>query len=438
MGSSLLSALRSATPVTDSAFWATLYSLGAITAVLYYALIIRDNHRTKSCNMPLVGICAIEIQCLIAGTFGPWWRPDLFPHNPYVDSAYQVVWVWRIWLTLQSVILYQFFKYHDSTTSLWERVLPGVSARWMAVLLLIANLVGQWSFIVHFHDFNVNESDPVAYLFLAVGFVVLALNRPGHEGLSFPVAWMKLLSTTIIYITPFVHPLNSSFATLLAQPDFKAQMGFLETCKSRDARGTPSDSCPPMQAVCWSDLVISGTLNGFLEKPIFEPKTIDYDNCVAPRGPRLDAGDFAGKLIKRQKALENMGWRITGFTTVYHARYGEYELVRTNKPLPPTAPLRVFKRRGDKMEMGNSWGRVWYCLTHNAEPLDQPVWELQPVDSTVFSCVDGTIRMKYQFPAIASATCVGFDALYVYLLWKGRRRRRASMTGGASVNAMTT
>lgn len=397
---------------TATIFWRDAYILSAVAWCIAYVMTIRDNYRTKTCAMPILGITSIFVQCFIQASFGPYWRPDLFPHNPYFGDTYGVVWLWRIWLLLQGIVLYQYFKYQNNEAHGADVTIRGVSKTTLVVSLLVLNLFCQWTFIVYFHDQNVNTSDPVAYLFLAIGWIVLAMNRPNHIGLSYKVAWIKFVSTAIIFITPYINPLVG-FGTMLVQPDEMVDWQLKANCQGENPK-----NCDLMAIICEGSLTPPSTTA--------PAHTIDYSNCPKPRGATIDAGDFAAQLLKRQRELEANGWRIAGFTSVYSTQYGDYELVRTRqkpKDMPP--PSRTVSH-GQIIEQA-SWGEIWQCVAHPVEKRSEPVWDVQPIKYSLLSCVDGRLHLNYQFPVLAMFLCVFFDGIYVYVLWQGRRRRRLTV-----------
>lgn len=344
-----------------------------------YFIVIYQNWKNKTCGMPLLGICAIFVQCLIYATFGPYVRPDLFPHNPYVytgpnltetvEQSWRVVWIWRGWLVVQGVVLWQYFLYHDHDRHPLDIPVPRKKLGSMVAWLLFGNLVLQWSFIEFYHDYNVNQSDPMFYLFMAGGFVMLAKARPNLKGLSLPVAWMKMIGTALIYLTIFLNP-QGSFAQV-SQFDTTG-LGSSEKVQNRICAISPS-GCP-----------VPGTKCEIMERvcPGWETSSGVPANCVPEIATVLNR--------ESQARLAARGWKVTGRDHVYSSLYGEFDLLRSA-----------------------------------AAKGESPTWCPLPTSWSVIAYVDGEVRWHYQFPLATSVAGVGLDCLFIYLVWSGRRRLRA-------------
>jgi hypothetical protein len=358
--------------------WNTVAGVGEILWFPVYIAVIYQNYKQKVCGMPLLGITAIFIQCLIYGTFGPYWRPDLFPHNPVLPSTFHVVWIWRAWLVVQGVVLIQFFLYHDHARYPLELPVSREGLVRSVIGLLVLNLLGQWAFIVFYHDYNVNQSDPAAYLTLSLGFCLLALYRPKLEGLSYSVAWLKFIATALIFLTILARPVASfgSIALRAAADPVKAQDTACDIppLVSGAACGLPTH-CEIMDSLCggltWKNVVAGqSTIDG---QPITDNSAICWptDRWV----------------LAHQDVLASHGWDVTGPDTVYRSDVGELDLIRTQDPR----------------------GAVWCPQTTR--------WDL--VDR-----IDGSWRFHYQFPVVLCLAGVLFDGVYIYMVWKRRRAMR--------------
>ena len=459
--------------------WKVMVAAAELAWFPVYFLIFREAFRTKSSGMPLVGMCGVLVQCFIYGTFGPYWRPDLFPHNPEIPGSFGVVWVWRGWFFVQAFALYQFFKYHDPAKHQYDVAIAGVNLKWLVVMLLALNLFGQWTFITYFHDVNVNASDPISYLFLAVGFVLLAVNRPDHTGLSYPAAWLKFFATAVIFASTFVHP-SVSYQTISTQPTtgyaravMRAAFGGARTQKElddlmsvvgrndrdlilqkmREQQETILTLWPQTKPRSWFNpdprlkeiaKMLEGMRKAELQKnaclnreanPLEGCKILtdicgpSYTIAENVRGKAYCPPEGATLLIARD-SLNLEGWRLSSPDSIFNTVAGEFALFRTRAV--ETDRERFPDREETRAGYQTSWSTILGCLIRPAAKLDTPVWQPQliPTDN-VISCVDGTVRLRYTFPLFMSIACVGFDALYVGILWNGRRKRRPAARAGA-------
>jgi hypothetical protein len=382
----------------EAQLWGVLVAIAELSWFPVYFLIFREAYRSRWVGMPVLGTCAVLAQCFIYATFGPYLRPDLFPHNPDAGGSFGVVWVWRGWFLVQAFALYQLFKYHNPAKHRSDVPVTTWALAGLVAAVIGMNLVGQWTFISYFHDVNVNASDPIAYLFLAVGFVLLALNRPDHVGLSYPAAWLKLFATAVIYASTFVHPMVS-YGSLETNLTDMAQTAREAVCVNPEAN--PRERCAIVELLCRPP-----------GAPTDAPLPADYF------APRNCPPDFESIWAKRS-ALLDAGWRISGADLIFSTQLGEWDLIHTSRS--DVDPLDL-----------SGWRAALACLVSPPDR-EAPSWEpvLIPLD-TVLSCVDGTIRVQYSFPLFLSIACVGCDALYVGILWRGRRRRRGgAVTAGA-------
>jgi len=346
--------------------WDTLAAVGELLWFPVYFIVIYQNYKKKVCGMPLIGICAIFVQCFIYATFGPYWRPDLFPHNPVEPQTFYVIWIWRGWLVVQGIVLVQFFLYHRNARTPVEIPVDRFGLGWVVATLLLVNLLGQWSFIAFYHDYNVNQSDPLAYLFMSFGFVLLALARPDGYGLSYPVAWMKFIGTACIFTTIIARPVQSfgQLAMKGAEDPVAAQARVcpIPPVVEGQACGAPQGDCEPLRLICDG--------RPFAGVTAANPQPGD---CV----PEVKT------ILEAQARLASAGWLITGPDTVYRSNVGELDMIRTTDPR----------------------GEVWCPQTTS--------WE-------IVTRMDGQWRFHFQFPVLMCLAGMFFDAVYIVLL---RRKR---------------
>jgi hypothetical protein len=375
--------------------WNTIAAIGELLWFPVFFLIIRQNYKEKVCGMPITGICAVFVQCLIYASFGPYWRPDLFPHNPVLPKSFNVVWIWRGWLVVQGVVLVQFFLYHNHAKNPLELPVSEKRLHWAVAGLIVLNILAQWTFIVFYHDYNLNQSDPATYLILSIGFCLLALYRPSLKGLSYTVAWLKFIGTTLIFTTIVARPAESfgSMAMLALDDPVKAQEKAcaLPPVVSGQNCGLPPasqpgqpDQCEVMSAVCgsytWRDVVAGQmTIDG---APVTDV------NAVCWPTERW--------VLAHQDELESHGWDLTGPDTVYRSDVGELDLIRTQDP------------RG-------------------------PVWCPQTTKWDLVDRVDGEWRFHFQFPVFMCFASIFFDGVYIYMVRRRLRDlRNAQRTEGAA------
>lgn len=375
--------------------WNTIAAIGELLWFPIYFIVIYQNYKQKVCGMPLLGITAIFIQCLIYATFGPYWRPDLFPHNPLMPATFKVVWVWRGWLLVQGTVLVQFFLYHDHAKYPLELPVSKAGLFRTVMGLLVVNLFIQWTFIVFYHDYNVNQSDPAAYLILSIGFCMLALYRPNLEGLSYGVAWLKFIATGLIFATIIGRPAESfgTMAVLANSDPIRAQRRACDipTVEAGQACGLPATHCDVMDVICAKPGVS-------LERSLL--RSSEGNNAVVRTWKGVVAGQLQSDpsgvceptnttVLSAQIALAERGWDVTGPDTVFRSDVGELDLIRKDDPR----------------------GAVWCPQTTR--------WDL-------VNRVDGEWRFHYQFPVFLCIAGIFTDGVYVYMVWKRRKALRAA------------
>jgi hypothetical protein len=357
--------------------WNAVAGAGELLWFPVYFIVIYQNYKQKVCGMPIVGICAILAQCFIYSTFGPYWRPDLFPHNPVEPATFGVIWIWRGWLLVQATVLVQFFLYHDHAKNPLELPVSRRNLRWLVAALLLVNLFGQWTFITFYHDYNVNQSDPLAYFFMALGFVLLAIARPKSEGLSYSAAWLKMIGTALIFLTIFVRPV-ASFGSFAMQGSKDPRAAQQKACPmppvvEGETCGVPpeGEACEPMEIICEGKPWVGVTRDGATSSDC----TPDVASVLAARVP-----------------LESEGWLITSPDTVYRSDIGELDLIRVTDPR----------------------GALWCPETTK--------WD-------VVNRVDGQFRFHFQFPLFMCLAGVFLDCMYIVLLHRRRKAARAATAG---------
>jgi hypothetical protein len=342
-------------------------AIGELIWFPIYFIVIWQNYKQKICGMPLIGICAIFVQCFIYATFGPYWRPDLFPHNPVQPETFYVIWVWRGWLVVQGIVLVQFFLYHGNAKSTLEVPIGQYGLGRVVATLLVLNLLGQWSFIAFYHDFNVNQSDPLAYLFLSFGFVLLARARPNLEGLSLTVAWMKFVGTALIFTTILARPVQSfgHFAMKGSEDPVQAQAKVcaMPPVVDGQACGLPTGSCEPLELICG---------------------TRPFAGVTQANAKAGDCVPEVKTILEAQTELATHGWLMTGPDTVYRSNVGEFDMIRRLDP------------RG-------------------------PVWCPQTTSWNIITRRDGEWRFHFQFPVFMALAGMTFDAAYIVMLHRRRR-----------------
>ena len=145
-----------------------LLGFALLGEVLWFpALIIMivQGFKRKQCGMPMVGICAFGGICLIWSTFGPYVRPELFPKN----AGEWTVWMWRGYLVLMGILFYQSLKFGKNQKHLTAQLKEHHTG--LALSLFAFFTLTEWWFITYFLDYNMNETSPIAVLFIPFGYL---------------------------------------------------------------------------------------------------------------------------------------------------------------------------------------------------------------------------------------------------------------------------
>ncbi|ATB32897.1 hypothetical protein [Melittangium boletus] len=162
------------------AWWNIIGEVGSFLWVVAYALIVRQCHQQKTYGIPMVAICLnMGWEVLTA-----WVLP-----NPVE------VWLWleRAWSILDLFILGQLLRYGRA-----EQKFPETRQYFYPLigLTLVLSFCGQYSFIKMYQD-NMGFMDAfMINLVMSILFVGLYYERrETRQGLSVPVAWLKMLGS---------------------------------------------------------------------------------------------------------------------------------------------------------------------------------------------------------------------------------------------------
>ncbi len=380
---------------------ATLAAIGFGLWVILFLVMIRRNHRDQACGMPLIGICGTFVQCFIYSFIGPWVRPGLFVHNQY-SGSFGVVWLWRVWLLLQGIVLVQYLIYHSRRRVPMEIPLGPLSPVAAALVLLALNFIGQWTFITFYHDEDLNQSDPAVYLLMSIGFVLLVFARPSLDALSLPVAWLKMVGTALIFTCTLSNP-AASFgytASIPRQVEAEAQVmailrghrpteqGLNEVARTLAGIGfrihEPAEGTIFRQDV--GEIDILDTAPGHPAAWQWVPTAAMH---ILIKHPPTTEG-----LLAARHELERIGFRVTGPDMLYRSDVGTVDVIPSIGAAGPT-------------------------------------WQWVPVPPGQL-VADNQIRIQFAFPLFTIVASVVFDVVYIVVLTMRRRALRHAAGGAAS------
>jgi len=163
--------------------------LGIIADVLWmlaYIFTIRVGFRDHSYGIPLVAVCLNFTWEFI---FSLVFRPK---------SKLRMV-LTLLWLAIDSVILYQLFRWGAGDQVLWIR------AHFVAVVIgtLVLAAIGHITFNYTYQEHGGQEGAFIINLVMSILFVFLFFDRPGLRGLSYAAAWLKMIGTLILSLGNF-------------------------------------------------------------------------------------------------------------------------------------------------------------------------------------------------------------------------------------------
>jgi hypothetical protein len=200
----LFSILLGRTTVEEVPIWAL--ASGVAGCVLWgaaYLLVIVTCFRQKTYGIPLAAIC-MNITWEILSVFF-WVAVRREPAFHYADIA---------WLAMDAVIITQLLLYgRDQQTfaQIREYFYPVVAGTFILAFL------GQYTFPMTYQDQDGFVLAFIINMGMSILFVFMFLARPDHRGLSYPVAWLKMLGTlaeSIMCIKwmPAKHPELTNFS----------------------------------------------------------------------------------------------------------------------------------------------------------------------------------------------------------------------------------
>jgi len=162
-----------------------------------YVLIIRRGFKDKTFGMPMAALCA-NISWEVIFTF-------VTPHEaPQIYVNY-------IWLSLDSVIVWQFLKYG-------KKEFPNIS-RWQFYAVFILGITTATSMILAVnYQMQDNSGAYAAFgqnLMMSILFVTMLINRKGIDGQSFYIALFKMIGTGLSSLAFYLYRPIAQESTLL-------------------------------------------------------------------------------------------------------------------------------------------------------------------------------------------------------------------------------
>jgi len=162
-----------------------------------YVLIIRRGFKDKTFGMPMAALCA-NISWEVIFTF-------VTPHEaPQIYVNY-------IWLSLDSVIVWQFLKYG-------KKEFPNIS-RWQFYAVFVLGITTATSMILAVnYQMQDNSGAYAAFgqnLMMSILFVTMLINRKGIDGQSFYIALFKMIGTGLSSLAFYLYRPIAQESTLL-------------------------------------------------------------------------------------------------------------------------------------------------------------------------------------------------------------------------------
>jgi hypothetical protein len=172
-----------------------LVDVGTVLWLVAYLLSIWQGFKEKTYSIPIVAVCLCFTWEILAAT---------------VMQAPIKLWVYGdiFWMCLDSVIVYQVFRYGRA-----RQVIPEIR-RWYYPILVcsfVLALLGQYLFTVAFGDWLGFEDSYLINFVMSVLFVFMYFNRREAGNLTYGIAWAKMLGTGIIsvalvWLFPVLYP----------------------------------------------------------------------------------------------------------------------------------------------------------------------------------------------------------------------------------------
>lgn len=154
-----------------------LLVLSGVFWTVTYLLIIRQGSRDRVCGMPLVALCAnLSWEFLFS-----------FPYPHHVPQ----VWVNRVWLAFDLVILAQLLMYWRND---WPTMRPMCFAATLAVSAAVA-MGAVWGVSIGIDDPAGAYAAFGQNLLMSVLFIHMLRRRGSLAGQSLTIAWCKLIGT---------------------------------------------------------------------------------------------------------------------------------------------------------------------------------------------------------------------------------------------------
>lgn len=200
----LFSILLGQQAVEEVPLWAL--SSGVVGCALWgaaYLLVIITCFRQKTYGIPLAAIC-MNITWEILSVFF-WVAVRREPAFHYADIA---------WLCMDLVIISQLLRYGRE-----QQTIRQIRDHFYAVVAgtLILAFLGQYTFPMTYHDQDGFVLAFIINMGMSILFVFMFFARPDLRGLSYPVAWLKMLGTLCESIMcvkwmPATHPEITNFS----------------------------------------------------------------------------------------------------------------------------------------------------------------------------------------------------------------------------------
>lgn len=168
--------------VDEVPLWALISGvIGCVLWAFAYFYVILTGFKQKTYGIPLAAIC-MNITWEILSVFF-WVAVRQEPAFHYSDI---------VWLCMDLVIISQLFYFGRD-----QQTIPQIREHFYVVVVgtLILAFLGQYTFPKTYHDEDGFVLAFIINMGMSILFVFMFFARPDLRGLSYPVAWLKMLGT---------------------------------------------------------------------------------------------------------------------------------------------------------------------------------------------------------------------------------------------------